>query len=58
MKIMAITFFLTIVQIIYGKSYVSDVANTFIDDEYNRHENSSFLTNSKYQSAFPVTSFP
>ena len=38
MKIMAVTFFLTIVQIFYGKSYISNVANRFIDDEYDRHE--------------------
>ena len=51
-KIMAITFFLTIIQILYGKSYVSDVANRFIDDEYDRYEKSQI--NYAQNSPFPV----
>ena len=37
-KIMVFTFFLTVVQILYGRSYVSNVAHRFIDDEYDRDE--------------------
>jgi hypothetical protein len=46
------------VQIFYGKSYISNVANRFIDDEYDKHENSSLITNYQYKSAFPLTSYP